>query len=231
MTDTTIPPGVTVFCDPTLKHAMRGADELARAQFGAPLGVLSAPAPLMLAQLARHTRDDVLFTLSAAMDDAITQNRMRPSTRLDGWRNSLVLAGLGGTAPADKAALIALVMKSRIAVTDNTVASGLDGRAVLDANGLLAPAGSRVMGTANTGDAAFLVATGVADLGLIYLTDARANPRLTVMATLDPGPAALNYSIAVSAKSISPNAQNFLSLLKSPAGATLLQNAGLGVPA
>ena len=75
-----IPPGVTVFCDPTLRPAMRSLDPISRTQAGAPVSVLSAPAMSMLAQIQRHTRNDVLFTLSAAMDQAVQLQLVRPET-------------------------------------------------------------------------------------------------------------------------------------------------------
>jgi len=220
-----IPPGVTVFCDPTLAPALRALDGLG----GVPVAALCAPASLMLAQITRHTRDDVLFTLATAMDQAVAARLVRPETRVDGFANTLVLAGLGDrvTPPASRAGLIAMLAMARVAVTDATAASGLDGRAVLAANNFTPP---NVMGAANTGDVAFLVTTGAADLGLMYLTDAKADPRLTVIATLTADPKLTNYAAAVNAKAVSPNAQTFLNSLRGPAAASL-RAAGLTVPA
>lgn len=223
-----IPPGVTVFCDPTLGPAMRSLNRISQAQAGAPVSVLSAPASLMLAQIQRHTRNDVLFTLSSAMDQAVQLQLVRPETRIDGFSNPLVLAGLRdrATIPADKPALLRMTSGVRLAVTDNTVASGLDGRAVLAANGLT---NSRVIGAANTGDVAFLVVTGAADIGLVYATDVKADPRLTILATLTADPKLTNYAGAVNAKAVSPNAQALLNVMRSTAGTTALRTAGLGV--
>ncbi len=220
-----IPPGVTVFCDPTLAPALRALDGLG----GVPVAALCAPASLMLAQITRHTRDDVLFTLATAMDQAVAARLVRPETRVDGFANTLVLAGLGDrvTPPASRAGLIAMLAMARVAVTDATAASGLDGRAVLAANNFTPP---NVMGAANTGDVAFLVTTGAADFGLMYLTDAKADPRLTVIATLTADPKLTNYAAAVNAKAVSPNAQTFLNSLRGPAAASL-RAAGLTVPA
>ncbi|MGO9817505.1 MAG: molybdate ABC transporter substrate-binding protein [Acidocella sp.] len=221
-----IPPGVTVFCDPTLAPALRAFAPIARAQLGAPVAVLSAVAAGMLAQIQRHTRNDVLFTLSTAMDQAVQARFVVLSTRTNGFANALVLAGLAGRfpAPANAAALAQLVAGSKIAVTDDTVASALDGRAVLASNGL---ASGNVMGTANTGDAAFLVTTHVVDIALIYRTDALADPRLTVLATLTADPTLTTYSVAVNAKAVSPNARALVGLISSSGGAALLRQAGL----
>jgi ABC-type molybdate transport system substrate-binding protein len=229
----TIPPGVTVFCDPTLKTAMRQLDPVSRRAAGAPVAVLCAPAASMLAQITRHTRNDVLFTLSTAMDEAVRMNLVNPKTRVDGFANTLVLAGLGDrmSAPGDLSGLLAMVSEATIAVTDATVVSGLDGRAMLDANGLTKAAGNRVWGAANTGDVAFLVTSSSVDLGLMYLTDIRADPRLTLIWTLQADPALTNYAAAVNAKAVSPNAQTFLNLLKGVEAGNMLRDAGLSVPA
>jgi len=220
-----IPPGVTVFCDPTLAPAFRALDGFG----GVPVAALSAPASLMLAQITRHTRDDVLFTLATAMDQAVAAKLVRPETRVDGFANTLVLAGLGDrvTPPASRAGLLAMLAIARVAVTDATAASGLDGRAVLASNGFLPP---NVMGAANTGDVMFLVTTGAADLGLMYLTDQKSDPRLTVIAKLTADPKLTTYAAAVNAKAVSPNALAFLNSLRGPAAATL-RAAGMTVPA
>ena len=224
-----IPPGVTVFCDPTLGPAMRSLDGVSRAQAGAPVSVLSAPAMSMLAQLQRHTRNDVLFTLSSAMDQAVKFGLVRPETRIDGFTNLLVLAGLVGHVPTGNAGLPRMLAGTKLAVTDNTVASGLDGRAVLDANGLTQAAGNGVMGAANTADIVFLIMTGVVDVGLVYLTDVRAEARLTVLSTLTADPALTNYSGAVNKKAVSPNAQALLNVMRGYQGHKVLRDAGLEI--
>jgi len=226
-----IPPGVTVFCDPTLGPAMRSLDRISRAQAGAQVSVLSAPAMSMLAQIQRHTRNDVLFTLSGAMDLAVQLQLVRPETRIDGFSNPLVLATLSdrGRAPADRVGLLSMLAGMRLAVTDNTVASGLDGRAVIAAGGLTNAAGNRVMGAATTADVAFMITTGVVDIGLVYLTDVRADSRLTVLATLTADPMLTNYSGAVNAKAVSPNAQALLNVMRGTEGGAALRAAGLGM--
>jgi ABC-type molybdate transport system substrate-binding protein len=200
-----MPAGVTVFCDPTLAPVIRSV--------AAPyeVAVLSAPAGLMLAQITRHTHDDVLVTLSGAMDQAVAQALVVPGTRADGFGNTLVLASLAGWRGN--------ISTARAAVTDPTPAASLDGRAVLAANHL-APA--VIQGAANTGDVVFLVLTGAADLGLVYLTDVKAEPRLQVVQTLSGKVA---YSAAVNANAYSPNAGDFISLLRNSRG--VLQAGGL----
>jgi ABC-type molybdate transport system substrate-binding protein len=224
------PPGVTVFCDPALKPALRALDGLSRRMAGAPVAVLSAPAPLMLAQIQRHTRNDVLFTLAGAMDQAVALNIVQPATRRDGFSNPLVLAALAGRFAAGTA-LVALPVDMRIAVTDNTVVSGLDGFAVLTANGFPDAGRGQVTGVASTADVAFMLRNGAADAGLVYLTDVKADPALAVLASLSAPPALTGYAAAVNAKAVSPNAQAFLNIATGPQGAAILRDAGLELAA
>jgi len=215
---------VTVFCDPTLKPAMLGLSGLG----GFNIYPLCAPGPLMVQQLIRHTRNDVLVTLQTVMDDAVAAGVVAPGTRAGGFSNTLVLAGPQGVAPAGQAGLQPLLNKSLVAVTDNTPAANLDGRAILAANFFAAP---NIQGVANTGDAAFMVTTGAADLALVYLTDVLADPRLTVVATLSAPPALTNYAAAVSKAAFSPNAQALINLMNSQAGIARLAAAGVKVSA
>lgn len=215
---------VTVFCDPTLKPAILALSGLG----GFGIYPLCAPGPLMVAQIIRHTRNDVLFTLNSAMDAAVALGLVEPASRRGGFTNSLVLAARQGRFPAapDQTALQALLTRNRVAVTDDTPASNLDGRAILAANNLAA---SRIQGAANTGDVSYLITTGAADIGLVYLTDVQADPRLAVLATLAAPPALTGYAAAVNAHAFSRNAQAAINLLRSPIGIARLGAAGVKV--
>lgn len=213
-----------MFCDPTLKPAMLGLSGLG----GFNIYPLCAPGPLMVAQLIRHTRNDVLFTLNSSMDAAVAAGLVVPASRQGGFSNALVVAGLQSRfRPApDQPALQALLAKAKIAVTDDTPASDLDGRAILAANNLTA---LQVQGAANTGDIVDMVTKGQVDLGLLYLTDVKADARLIALAPLAAPPALTAYAVAVNAQAFSPNAQAMVNLLRSPQGIIRLTAAGLKV--
>jgi len=213
--DPTAPPGITVFCDPPLRPAMRAVAALA----GAPVAILSAPARSMVQQIQRHTRDDVLVTISTAMDQAAAQNFIDPRTRIDGLSNPVVLAARAGRFSG-----ATLPPGTRVAVTDNTIISGMDGAAILAASGFT---GVKLSGTATTADAIFALLTGAADAAVVYQTDARAEPTLQILATLKAAPALTAFSAAVNASARSPDAKTLLTLMQSPAGAAALTQAGL----
>lgn len=224
-------PDVALYCDPTLGPAMRQAGALFRAHAQAAVAVLSAPPPLMLAQIERQARNDVLLTLSDNLDDAVRRDLVRPETRIDGWRNRLVLAGRAGEVSPfldiSPDALRRLLGDSSLAVTDPTVSAAFDGAAILDQFGITPSSVGKVMGAADTADVAFLVKTGVARLGLLYLTDVRSDPALAVASTLHASEAPIRYAAAVSRKAKSPNAQAFLEFLRTPEIVQRLQAMGL----
>lgn len=215
---------VTVFCDPTLKPAMLALSGLG----GFNIYPLCAPGPLMVAQIIRHTRNDVLFTLDSSMDDAVAGGLVVPASRQGGFTNHLVLAARTGRVapPADQAGLQSLLAEASVAVTDDTAASCLDGRAILASNNLTP---RKIQGAANTGDVMFLVASGATDVGLMYATDVQADPRFTTLASLAAPPAVISYAAAVNAQAFSPNAQAMVNLLHSPQGIARLSAAGIKV--
>ncbi len=223
-------PDVVAYCDPTLRHAITEAGR----DFGHPVHVFCAPPTLMIAQLERIVQNDVLITQPGAMDDAARRDLIVTPTRAAIGGTTLVLAGRAGRigpVATDPAAIAALLGEDgRLAVTDPSRAATIDGAGVLAALGWSEALHSRLIGAANEGDVAFLVATGTARLGLLHMTDVRADPRLAVVTRL-PKTASIDYDAAVSRLAKSPNAAAFVAHLREPAAIICLRDAGLTVPA
>ncbi|MEO8714549.1 MAG: substrate-binding domain-containing protein [Acetobacteraceae bacterium] len=226
-------PDVIVYGDPTLGRAIRNLSALFTARTKAPVAVFSAPPALMLAQLEREAQNDVLLTLVGAMDQGEREHLIRPGTRIGRWRNSLAIAArTGGTAAgtADPARIAELLGGGRFALSDRSDAATIDGPAVIERLGLRdALSTARVIGAADTEEVAILVATGDARLGLVHLTNIRADPRLAVAAMVpDFAYEPIVYSAAASTVSRSPNTQLFLDFLRTPAAQRQLKRDGLG---
>ncbi len=201
--------GLTLFCDPGLAAALRQVTAAGEID----VAVLSAPPALMLAQIVRHTHNDVLFTQASAMDAAVAAGLVLPASRRDGFSVPYVLARRAGAAGAPR----------RIAVTDATAACRLDGRALLAPAQVTAPV---ILGTATTADAAFMVLHGDADAALITQTELRAEPRLALYATLNAPAALTRYAAAVNAHAFSAGAAGFCAWLASDAARPALAQAG-----
>ncbi len=219
-------PDVVVYCEPPLRHAMEHVGALFRARTRVPVRVFTAPGPLNLAQLSHGVRDDVLISRFAEMDAAARQDLIDPETRIDGWLNRLVLAGRSGQ--AHEGTISELLKSGTVAVTDPTVISGLDGSSVIALLGRDVATADREVGAADTADVAFLVTSGSARTGLVYLTDVRADPALSVTGQVPPdaGPP-IAYAAALSRKALSRNSRAFLDFLRSPEAAAQLRGDGL----
>jgi ABC-type molybdate transport system substrate-binding protein len=126
-----------------------------------------------------------------------------------------------------RAGATASIVTGRIAVSDATPGSDIDGPAILR-NLKLAP--RTIWGVIDTDEVAWLLLRGEVDLGLLHMTDIRANPGLEVIATVpDSAAPPILYSIAVTKLSRRPHPEAFIAALIAPDGGALLRQAGLEV--
>ncbi len=220
---------VVVYCDPALRGAIEDAGRAFTARTGARANVFCAAPWMMLAQIERVTQNDVLISGTAVLDDAATRGLIKPETRLPLGRNGLVLAARigGASTPRTRAdAIQALIGAGPLAIPDATSLTTIDAAGALARIGMSAPYGFKTLGAADEADVAFLVAGGVALLGLLSTTAARADARLTEAAILPESvPAA--YEAAVSVITRSPNATRFLDFLRTKEARARLGEAGL----
>jgi ABC-type molybdate transport system substrate-binding protein len=208
-------PDVIVYGDPTLRHALLDVGARFTAQTGVPVHVFAAPPTLILAQLRHQVWNDFVVTQAPWMDRAEQVGVIAKDTRTGAWRNTLVLARAAGVTPAN----------DTVAVTDPTPAASVDGPAVLAAMG--GPA-AHFQGVANTAEVAFLLDTGAAAQGLVYLTDVRADPELSIAGPVaDTAYTPIVYAAAISTLTHSPNAHAFLDYLASAAAIEVLRADGL----
>ena len=100
--------------------------------------------------------------------------RSRPARARGGqWRNRLVIARRAGATGS--------VVTGRIAATDPTPGSDLDGPAILQKLAILRKlklGQNGIWGVIDTDEVAYLLLRGQVDVGLLHMTDIRANPGL-----------------------------------------------------
>jgi len=101
-------PDVVVFCDPTLEPALHKVGALWHSRTGVPVWIFAAPTDLLLAQVDRNARSDIVITKGeAASAAAVQRETVKPEPRFAAWRNRLVIAGPtkghppSGVAPPD----------------------------------------------------------------------------------------------------------------------------------
>jgi molybdate transport system substrate-binding protein len=209
-------------CDLTLAAPMAAAAQLFAQRDGVLVNIFPTAPGLILPQIARHIQNDMVITRSSAIAAAIAADSIAADAPRGGqWRNRLVIAGRRDAAVP--------VARDRIAVTDPTPGSELDGPAIARAMKL---GQGGILGVIDTDEVAYLLLRGEVGSGLLHRTDVAANPDLQVIAPVPPSisPPIL-YGIAVTRLSRRPHPEAFIAFLLSPDGAGVLRQTGLEVVA
>jgi molybdate transport system substrate-binding protein len=224
-----------VFAAASLKEALDAAAE-AWARQGHPRPVISYAASSALARQVEQGAPADLFVSADEdwMDWLDTRRQLREGTRTRLLGNRLVLiAPAAGAVPTLRIVpgfplAAALGEGGRLAVGDvAAVPAGRYAKAALESLGVWVSVASRLAQTENVRVALTLVARGEAPLGIVYATDARAEPRVRVVDTFPPAAhPAIVYPVAITAGARSARAQPFLDFLRSPAGLAVFESFG-----
>jgi len=166
------------------------------------------------------------------------QNRklIDPKTRIDLLGNSLVLI-----APADSSALVAitpgfplaaLLRDGHLAMADpDAVPAGRYAKAALSALGVWQAVAGRIAAAENVRAALLLVARSEAPLGIVYRTDAAAEPSVRIVAIFPPDShPPIVYPMALT-RTAGPDAGVFAAYLRGPAARALFAAQGFTMPA
>ena len=228
--------GVTVFAAASLGEAMREVADRFEARAGIPVAV-SAAASSALARQIEHGAPAGVFVSASAdwMDHLEAEGLIAPGTRVDVASNALVLIGPAGAAPValTAEALTARLGSGRLAMAlVDAVPAGIYGRAALRALGAWDAVAPHVAQTDNVRAALALVALGEAPLGVVYATDAAAEPRVAVLATFPEGshPSIVYPAARTAGAADRAAADAFLAFLAGPEGRAALAAAGFAPP-
>ncbi len=177
---------ITVFAAASLKTAM---DRLAPLYEGASddeVTVALAGSAALARQIGQGAPADVFVSANAGwMDWVAAEGRLVPGTRRDLLGNALVVISGAGADPVDLEDLPAALGEGRLAMAMvEAVPAGIYGRAALESLGLWGDLAPRVAQADNVRAAMALVAAGAAPYGIVYATDAAAEPRVAVVAKL-----------------------------------------------
>jgi molybdate transport system substrate-binding protein len=220
--DYPVAPDVVVFCPLTLRPVVTQLGRQWTQETGIPVRVFAAPTWANLAQLARHTRDDVIIGEGdAAAASAGAQNLIKSETLLQLWQNKLVAASLAAELSKARAAsattpldLASVAGKAPIAIVDPGVATaGAESQQALQSLGLWDAVTSKSIGVVDTADAAFLLTQGDVKLAVLYATDVAGHPDFAVTDTLPAANPPIVYWAAQTERALSPNAAKFLDFL------------------
>lgn len=225
---------LTVFAAASLKESL---DEAARAytrRTGTPVRVSYAASSALARQIAQGAPADVVLSADRDwMDHLDARGLLRPGSRRDLLGNTLVLvaprdARLPPVSLARPASLPQALGTGRLALAlTASVPAGRYARAAFGSLGLWPALRPRVVEAENVRAALLLVARGEARMGVVYRTDALAEPRVRVLATFPArSHPRIVYPVAVVAASRHPRAGDFAAWLRAPAARAIFHSRG-----
>lgn len=211
---------VTVFAAASLATAL---DEVAAgwtARTGVEVVLSYAGSPQLARQIREGAPADLFLSASEEWMDALAaEGLIVPGSRTDLLGNGLVLVAHGsGVPPVDLAALPSLLGEGRLAMAlVDSVPAGQYGRQALTALGLWDAIEPRVAQSENVRAALALVAAGEAPFGVVYASDAAAEPGVTAVAAFpESSHAPILYPAALVSGRADADAAAFLAHLDSP---------------
>lgn len=224
---------LTVFAAASLREALDAVGAAYTAQTGDQLVISYAGSSALARQIQLGAPADIFFSANEEWMDVLEKDDLlAPGTRSDLLSNRLVLISrdpgppLAITPATDLAPLLS-GGKLAMALVDS-VPAGIYGKAALDHYGLWQALEPSVAQADNVRAALLMVASGAAPLGIVYATDAQAEPRVHVRATFaeDSHPP-IRYPVA--ALKDRPDALPFLDFLTTPEAISLFEANGFTV--
>ena len=180
---------ITVFAAASLKTALDQAAADWQTKTGNTVTISYAGTPQLAQQIQNGAPADLFLSASEKWMDTLSDAALiDPATRADLWGNTLVLvAGDADAAPVilDQSTDLAGLLnggKLSMALIDS-VPAGQYGKEALDTLGLWPSVEPSVVQSENVRVALTLVAKGEAALGVVYGSDAAAEPAVQVIAT------------------------------------------------
>ncbi|SIN81229.1 molybdate ABC transporter substrate-binding protein [Vannielia litorea] len=210
---------VTVFAAASLKGAL---DEVAAAWNG-EVQISYAGSSALARQIAAGAPADLFLSANPEWVDWLEADGVALK-RVDLLSNALVLVA-GADDP--RAGLDQLKGQDRVAMAlVDAVPAGIYGKAALESLGLWEAVAPRVVQADNVRAALALVALGEAPLGIVYATDARAEPGVRVVAEFPPmSHPPILYPVAALTEAGAP----LMGFLQSAEAAEIFTRHGFGV--
>ncbi len=215
---------VTVFAAASLREAMDAQARAFEARTGEKVIVSYAGSNALARQIDAGAPADLFISADEAwMDDLDRRGRLAPGTRIDLLGNALVLvapaASTVSLAIGPSFPLAAALRTGRLALANpDSVPAGKYAKQALESLGVWQSVERQVARSENVRAALAFVARGEAPLGIVYRTDALAEPGVRVVGTFAAGShPPIVYPAAVVGASRSPHARALLDYLRSPA--------------
>jgi molybdate transport system substrate-binding protein len=227
---------VTVFAAASLQESLSAAARMWSASGGGETRLSFGASSAMARQIGQGAPADLFLSADLEWMDWLAERKLIvAASRRDLLSNSLVLIAPTGSKTTLKIGrgmpLARALGAGRLAVADvNAVPAGKYAKASLTALGVWPSVEGKLLPGENVRAALAYVSRGEAPLGMVYATDARADPRVRVVGTFPAGShPAIVYPGAVVTGSRDPSAASFLGWLQGPRASAVFRKAGFGV--
>jgi molybdate transport system substrate-binding protein len=224
-----------VFAAASLKTALDAVVADWSRESGETVAISYAGSSTLAKQIEQGAPADLFFSADLDWMDYLGERSLIDvGSRSSLLGNALVLVGPAGAEALDIAPgmdLQGALGGGRLAMASvDSVPAGKYGKAALTSLGLWDKIAGEVAQTDNVRSALQLVALGEAPLGVVYATDARAEPKVAVVGTFpaDSHPAII-YPVALTAESRNEAARSLLGYLHGPEAREIFEGQGFTV--
>jgi molybdate transport system substrate-binding protein len=227
---------VLVFAAASLKNALDAVNAQWTKETGKKAVISYASSSALAKQVEQGAPAQMFISADLDWMDYLAQKKLiKPDTRSNLLGNRIVLI-----ASKDKAQpveikpgfdLAKVLGDGRLSMANvDSVPAGKYGKAALEKLGVWAGVSNRIAQAENVRAALLLVSRGEAPAGIVYRTDAAADPNVKIIGTFpeDTHPPIV-YPIALTASATHPDAAAFLAYIKSPAAKPLFEAQGFTV--
>jgi molybdate transport system substrate-binding protein len=227
---------VVVFAAASLKNALDDAVGAYQRHQGDKMSVSYAASSALAKQIESGAPADLFISADLDwMDYVEERNLIKPKTRKNLLGNHLVLvAPVGSDIKVEIKPgfpLASLLKGGRLAIADpNLVPAGKYGKAALEKLGVWASIADKLAPADNVRSALFFVSRQESPLGVVYQTDAIADPGTKVVGVFpEETHPPIIYPIALTAAGKSTDAAKFLAFLESAAAKPFFEKQGFTV--
>lgn len=226
---------LTVFAAASLRESLDAVAQAWEVDGHGKIVVSYAASSALAKQVEQGAPADVFVSADVEWMDYLQDRKLiEPASRFVLVRNALVLIApatstLKSLDPSKHGALLAALDSGRLAVAETTsVPAGKYARQSLEKLGLWNAVAMRLAQGENVRAALEFVARGDTPLGIVYLTDARAEPRVKILATFtDTTHASIVYPAARTTGATDPKAAAaFLEFLRGKQAVAIFRRAG-----
>lgn len=227
---------VVIFAAASLKNSLDDIAGQWQREIGKKAVISYAASNTLIKQIEQGAPADIFISADLDwMDYGQQKNLIKPDSRFNLLGNRLVLI-----APKDASVsaniqpgfdLATLLKGGRIAMGNvDAVPAGKYGKAALQKLGVWDSVKDKIAQAESVRAALLFVSRGEAPLGIVYQTDAAADPSVKIVGTFPENThPPIIYPVALTKESTNPDAQTFLNYLRSPAARAAFERQGFTV--